>query len=128
MSQNKEMGLAATSGLLQGDCLFMKCPAVIAIVLLVVVGSHGLGDETSCSCAERDGGLKRFSPAGGWHPDCGGLLHWWRQDCFPRCGAPDAYCRKPMPCVCRPSYPPWYVYPQPRCAGGSLPGCRHDSR
>jgi hypothetical protein len=56
----------------------------------------------------------RFAPAGGWHPDAGGLLHWWNPGCFPRCGGPDDYCRKPPPRVCWPPYPPYYIWlPQP---------------
>lgn len=65
--------------------------------------------------------LSRFHPAGGWHPDTGGLWHWWNPCCFPRCGGPDDYCRKPPPNVCRPVYPPFYVgaYPAgcPDCVG-----------
>jgi len=58
--------------------------------------------------------LQRFHPVGGWHPDSGGLWHWWNADCFPGCGGPDDYCRKPPPCVCRPFYPPFYYGQPPR--------------
>lgn len=52
--------------------------------------------------------LRRIHPVGGWHPDGGGLLHWWNPHCFPPCGGPDDYCRKPPPQVCWPPYPPYY--------------------
>ncbi len=54
--------------------------------------------------------LRRIQPVGGWHPDGGGLWHWWDPHCFPRCGGPDDYCRKPAPKVCRPNYPPFYIW------------------
>ncbi|HEX4130268.1 MAG TPA: hypothetical protein VHZ24_09505 [Pirellulales bacterium] len=51
-------------------------------------------------CSAPSSLLQRFAPAGGWHPDGGRLLHWWNPCCFPHCGVPDDYCRKPMPCIC----------------------------
>jgi hypothetical protein len=54
--------------------------------------------------------LQSVHPAGGWHPDSGGLFHWWNPHCFPRCGAPDDYCRKPPPALCWPHYPSFYVW------------------
>ncbi len=59
------------------------------------------------------GCLRQVAPAGGWDPYGGGLLHWWPPHCFPRCGAPDDYCRKPLPCVCWPPYPPYYIWGPP---------------
>ncbi len=56
---------------------------------------------------------ERVHPAGGWHPYGGGLLHWWPEHCSPRCGAQDDYCRKPLPAVCLPAYPPFYVWGPP---------------
>lgn len=49
-----------------------------------------------------------WHPVGGWHPYGGGLFHWWNPQCFPRCGNPDDYCRKPLPRTCWPPYPPYY--------------------
>jgi len=49
--------------------------------------------------------LRRFGPAGGWHPDGGGLLRRWDPDCIVLPCAPDDYCRKPRPrprCTPRP--------------------------
>jgi hypothetical protein len=57
--------------------------------------------------------LRRVGPVGGWHPDGGGLWHWWNPHCFPKCGGPDDYCRKPSPQVCWPPYPPYYVWGPP---------------
>jgi hypothetical protein len=67
--------------------------------------------------------LGRIQPQGGWHPDGGGLLHWWNPNCFPRCGGPDSYCRKPPPRVCWPPYPPYYILVAPPVAGSSCRGC-----
>jgi hypothetical protein len=65
----------------------------------------------------------RIGPTGGWFPYGGGLLRWWPRDCFPRCGGPDDYCRKPLPHVCWPPYPPYYIWGPPQ--NGSSPGsCR----
>ena len=55
----------------------------------------------------------RLRPVGGWHPDNGGLLHWWPHHCFLCAGAPDTYCRKPIPHVCWPPYPPYYIWAPP---------------
>jgi len=57
--------------------------------------------------------LHRLGPAGGWHPYGGGLLHWWPSPCFPCGGAPDDYCRKPLPRVCWPPYPAYYQWGPP---------------
>jgi hypothetical protein len=51
----------------------------------------------------------RLAPTGGWFPYSGGLLRWWPQHCFPCSGGPDDYCRKPLPSVCWPAYPPYYI-------------------
>jgi hypothetical protein len=44
----------------------------------------------------------RLKPRGGWNPDGRGIFHWWNPHCYPRSCAPDDYCRKPMPNLCRP--------------------------
>jgi hypothetical protein len=74
--------------------------------------------------------LQRFHPVGGWHPDGGGLLHWWPRHCFPCCGGPDDYCRKPLPRVCWPPYPPYYTWGPPAvccpsCKGGQVCNSPH---
>jgi hypothetical protein len=87
----------------------------ICIVLLVGDGARG---ASSCPCGDADGGFvqrifRRVSPAGGWRPYGTGWLHWWPCCCFPLCGAPDDYCRKPLPKVCWPPYPPYYTWGPP---------------
>jgi len=57
--------------------------------------------------------LQRLHPVGGFHPYGGGLLHWWNPHCFPCQRAPDDYCRKPLPSVCWPPYPPYYIWGPP---------------
>ena len=57
--------------------------------------------------------LQRLHPVGGWNPYGGGLLHWWNPHCFPCQTAPDDYCRKPLPRVCWPPYPPYYIWGPP---------------
>ena len=84
------------------------------LVLTLITCGQVIGSEYGCP--EPDGCqnfLQRMSPAGGWHPDAGGLWHWWNPCCFPRCGGPDDYCRKPPPKVCWPPYPPYYVVVPP---------------
>ena len=92
------------------------------VVALAAVG-RGSGAEPSCREPSPECGLKRWGPAGGWHPYGGGLLHWWPQHCFPCAGAPDDYCRKPLPRVCWPPYPPYYTWGPPRVSSPSG-GCR----
>jgi hypothetical protein len=57
--------------------------------------------------------LRQVGPTGGWCPYGGGLLRWWPPHCFPCVGAPDDYCRKPLPAVCWPPYPPYYIWGPP---------------
>ena len=74
-----------------------------ALVVALVAGSRGLGGEPSWCAPRPCCFLERLAPVGGWHPDDCGLLDWWPGNCcFPRCGAPDDYCRKPLPNVCWP--------------------------
>jgi hypothetical protein len=54
--------------------------------------------------------FQRLRPVGGWNPYGGGMLHWWNPHCFPCQTAPDDYCRKPLPSVCWPPYPPYYIW------------------
>jgi hypothetical protein len=84
-----------------------------AIALSLIASGRALaGDHDTCPPPEARF-CKRFRPVGGWHPYGGGLLHWWPRGCFPRCGGPDDYCRKPPPKVCWPPYPPYYIWPLP---------------
>jgi hypothetical protein len=80
--------------------------------LALIAGARGLGAEP-CVEAPQDGFLKRMCPIGGWHPYGGGLVHWWDPHCFPCGGAPDDYCRKPLPRLCWPAYPAWYIWGPP---------------
>jgi hypothetical protein len=84
-----------------------------ALVLTLGAWVPAIGGERGCPDPGRPPVLQRLRPAGGWHPDGGGLLHWWEPHCFPRCGGPDDYCRKPPPDVCWPPYPPYYIWGPP---------------
>ena len=84
----------------------------VLVVSLIACG-QGLGQErVNCEPAQQ-GFLQRLHPVGGWHPYGGGLLHWWNPDCFPDCGAPDDYCRKPLPRACWPAYPSYFTWGPP---------------
>ena len=83
------------------------------VAATLLAGAWGLGAEPPSCQPALDGFLKRLAPAGGWKPYGDGLLKWWPQHCFPRCGAPDDYCRKPLPCVCWPPYPAYYQWGPP---------------
>lgn len=81
------------------------------ILLTLISCAQCLGGEGG----ENDGAprrhfLQRARPVGGWNPYGGGVLHWWNPHCLPRYVAPDDYCRKPLPGVCWPLYPPYYTW------------------
>ena len=85
-----------------------------ALVLGLIASDQALGGDRGSFEPRPQHFLQRLRPVGGWHPDGGGLLHWWDPHCFPRCGGPDDYCRKPFPNLCR--------YPAvPACANPGLP-------
>jgi hypothetical protein len=85
-----------------------------AVLMILVAAARGRGGEPECCPPPQDSFLQRLHPVGGWAPYGGGLLHWWDPHCFPRCGGPDDYCRKPLPRVCwPPSYPPYYTWGLP---------------
>jgi hypothetical protein len=83
-----------------------------ALLLAVLALGAAAGGERP-ECPPQGSFLQRFHPVGGWHPYGGGLLFWWNPRCFPRCGTPDDYCRKKLPHVCWPAYPPYYTYGLP---------------
>jgi len=92
------------------------------VAMLVGASARAKGGEAYETRPGSPRFLRRFGPAGGWHPDSGGLWHWWNPHCYPRCGGPDDYCRKPPPNVCWPSYPPYYIW-APQSPDGPCPGC-----
>ncbi len=97
-----------------------------ALLLSLIACGQGLGGEHECYEPPSQGFLQRIHPVGGWCPYEGGLLHWWPRHCFPCSHAPDDYCRKPLPAVCWPPYPPYYIWgpPEicyPKCKGS--PAC-----
>jgi hypothetical protein len=94
-----------------------------ALVLATVVLGRARGaDPHPCEPAE-GGWLKNWHPVGGWDPYGGGLLHWWNPHCFPCAGGPDDYCRKTIPCVCWPPYPPYFRWSAP-CNAPAAPPTR----
>jgi hypothetical protein len=86
---------------------------IATLVIALVAGGRGLRGKPACGEPPAEGFLKRLGPVGGWHPYGGGLLRWWPRHCFPCGGAPDDYCRKPLPPVCWPHYPPYYIWGPP---------------
>ena len=92
-------------------------------VLLVALlpGRACLPASPACCNSPHGCSFGQFAPAGGWNPG-GGLLHWWPKCCFPDCGACDDYCRKPLPCVCRPGYSHYYTFGPPEICYGQC-GC-----
>jgi hypothetical protein len=92
----------------------MRCQArMCALLLTVITCAQAVGQERDHCDPSQQCFLQRVQPVGGWHPYGGGLLRWWNPDCFPRCGAPDDYCKKPLPRVCWPAYPPFYIWGPP---------------
>jgi hypothetical protein len=97
----------------------MRCQVWIgALVAALFTAAQGLAAEPCCQLSG-DRFLARFAPVGGWHPYGGGLFHWWPHHCFPGCRGPNDYCRKPLPRVCWPPYPPYYTWgpPEKGCPG-----------
>jgi hypothetical protein len=88
--------------------------AVFTVAFLVP--NRARSDEHCCCPPPQEGFLKRFAPVGGWRPYGLGLFHWWPCRCFPCNNGRDDYCRKPLPHVCWPPYPPYYIYgPSANC-------------
>jgi hypothetical protein len=91
------------------------------LIVALIAGGRGVCAEPAYCEPPQDCFLKRLAPVGGWCPYGGGLLHWWNPHCFPCGGAPDDYCPKPLPRVCWPPYPPYYIWgPSEVCYP---PGC-----
>ena len=86
-----------------------KTLATMALALALGAGGRAIAGDPARPDPGHAPILHRIRPAGGWHPDGGGLLHWWDPHCFPRVCGPDDYGRKPPPCVCWPPYPPYYI-------------------
>ena len=91
------------------------------LVVALLGAGQGLAAEDVCCKPSQDCFVKRLGPVGGWSPYGGGLLHWWNPCCFPCAGAPDDYCRKPLPKVCWPAYPSYYIWgpPESCCPQGN---------
>jgi hypothetical protein len=95
-----------------------------ACLMALLAAGPGGSREPGCCEPVPDAWLQRWHPAGGWHPYGGGLLRWWPAHCFPRGGAPDDYCRKPLPRVCWPPYPSFYTWGLPAAPMAPGAGCR----
>lgn len=95
-----------------------------ALLLTAVAGGQGWGGEPPRCEPGPPCILQRVAPVGGWFPYGGGLLRWWDPHCFPRGGAPDDYCRKKLPCVCWPPYPPSYTWGPPAAVPVPGGGCQ----
>src|SRR5439155_24759024 len=89
------------------------------LVLPLACGQEVADQRSGCELPPQPS-FQRVRPVGGWDPYGGGLLHWWNPCCFPHRGAPDDYCRKPLPNVCWPPYPPYYIW-----APSSPANCNH---
>jgi hypothetical protein len=84
----------------------------VALLALLAVG-RVWGVEPPCGGPRPACSPWRLGPAGGWCPYGGGLLRWWPRHCFPCACGPDDYCRKSLPRVCWPPYPPYYIWGPP---------------
>jgi hypothetical protein len=92
----------------------MRLQAWIGVALLTLLAAGwACAEEPPCAESRPASSPWRLGPTGGWFPYGGGLLRWWPRDCFPRCGGPDDYCRKPLPSVCSPPYPSYYIWGPP---------------
>jgi hypothetical protein len=101
-----------------------QVPMWAFLLTLIAVGQALGGEQKGCESCQ-DCFLLKMQPVGGWRPYGGGLLTWWNHQCSPRCGGPDDYCRKPLPRVCCPPYPSYYIWgpPEicyPKCNGGRV--------
>jgi hypothetical protein len=93
----------------------MRCLTWIAALAALLLASGSAPAAEPACCEPLRNFFERIHPAGGWFPYGGGLLRWWEPCCFPCGGAPDDYCRKPLPCACWPPYPPYYIWGPPEC-------------
>ncbi len=88
-------------------------PASAILLLLLLSCAPAFAGEGDDPEGSQQHFFQRLHPVGGWNPYGGGLFHWWNPHCFPCQGAPDDYCRKPLPRVCWPTYPRFYVWGPP---------------
>lgn len=98
----------------------MRIFALLTLLACVLAPLSAWGGDPTpegCACATEH---KRCAPAGGWSPYGGGLLKWLPCCCYPTCGGPDDYCRKPLPCLCWPAYPSYFKMGPPAC---DCPSC-----
>jgi hypothetical protein len=91
----------------------MQTRKLWTLAIALVMSGPAYGGETACDDTPREPFLRRLHPKGGWHPYGGGLFHWWNRACFPGCGGPDDYGRKPLPRLCWPHYSPFYTWGTP---------------
>jgi hypothetical protein len=91
------------------------------LLLPATLGGVQAGDPHACEPPDAAGWLKRWHPVGGWDPYGGGILHWWNPHCFPCAGGPNDYCRKCLPDVCWPPYPPYFQWGPPACPNDKEP-------
>jgi hypothetical protein len=94
-----------------------------AVLFMLSAASTGQAGEHYCCPPPEGNFLQRVSPVGGWDPYGGCLLRWWPRHCFPCVGAPDDYCRKPLPRLCWPPYPPYYQWGPPEICCPRSHGC-----
>jgi hypothetical protein len=85
-----------------------------ALLVALLAGDRSVQAGPPCCEPPEQCFLKRLSPVGGWFPYSGGLLCWWNPHCFPCGGGPDDYCRKSLPAVCWPPYPPYFFWGPPQ--------------
>jgi hypothetical protein len=90
----------------------MRHLEAIALFLAAIAAGELRADPPGSNCCQ-GAFVDRMKPRGGYFPYGGGLLHWWNPCCFPHCGFPDDYCRKPLPNTCWAACPACCSYGPP---------------